>query len=140
MAGQTAKKLPEDEFFSALAIKRPELVLPGYWDTLGTNCDQWAAELTVSPFWRQATTELPRWRQEFRDKQAAELLSQSELPKFQGKSVVSIRSKLWRRGRTKSTFVDEAFSAAGAPIPALPDLVRTRIVCRYLDGVEFLAD
>lgn len=62
-----------------------------------------------------------------------------ELPNFCGKSADSIQSKLYRHRRNQENF-DAVFSKDGPPVPKLNDLVRTRISCKYIDGVEFLAN
>jgi hypothetical protein len=66
------------------------------------------------------------------------LLTAPGLPAFCGKTADSIKGKLFRRCRENADYLEKAVPVAGAPIPRMGDLVRTRIVCGYIDGVEFL--
>jgi hypothetical protein len=68
-------------------------------------------------------------------RQGGELLSSSKLPEFNAKGVPRIRQKLLNALSNKKL----VFPADGPPVPILNDLVRTRIPCLYVDGVEFLA-
>src|SRR5262249_36562129 len=69
----------------------------------------------------------------------SDLLIQSGLPNFTGKQADSIRRKLLRMCRSRRDYIERAFPAPGMPpVPRIGDLVRTRIVCRYIDGVEAL--
>lgn len=61
-----------------------------------------------------------------------------EVPSFVGKEPGSTRRKLLAKCRKEKGYVQKAFPKDGAPVPRIGDLVRTRIVCRYIDGVEFL--
>lgn len=138
MANKTPQISTKADPLSDLAKTRGELIAPGYWETLGGNCDQWASEFNVCPFWRAAGDHLTRWRQEYKDRFSAELLSSPNLPDFVAKSVGSIKDKIGRKLQSKTPHA-EIIPMGGAPIPILGDLVRTRVVCKYIDGVEFLA-
>ena len=127
----------EKDELSALYELRPELETPGYWQALSDNCDQWASEFTVCPLWRAASENLTRWRQEYRETFGAELLSVGRLPDFVAKSQSSIKNKLARKLRAEED-LEVILSKTGPPIPQVGDLVRTRVVCKYIDGVEYL--
>jgi hypothetical protein len=49
------------------------------------------------------------------------------------------RDKLFRHGNSALTTFRKP-PRDGPPIPRLGDLVRTHVACRYIDGVEFLAN
>lgn len=131
-------KLMEQEWLDQLCQSRPEVALPGYWQTVADNCTRWAEEVSVSPFWAEAKIQLDQWRSEYKQETGADLLSQVGLPSFCGKSAESIKRKLIRHCRSEADYVQKALPKGGPPIPRLGDLVRTRVVCRYIDGVEFL--
>lgn len=122
-----------------LGNTRPEVAIPGFWDTLGQNCAKWASEISAGPLWTEARTRLPRWRTEYRGHTQSALLASTELPDFVAKTAESTKRKLLGRCRANKDYLTKAFPKEGPPIPRLGDLVRTRIVCRYIDGVEFLA-
>lgn len=128
---------PESRWWRESCKKRSELKMPGYWSILEDNCIRWARELKVCSFWTEATQSLKRWRTEYRNKTGYALLSTAGLPGFQAKKAKRIRTKLDERASEDEGF--EAFPESGPPVPVLEDLVRTRISCAYLDGVEFLA-
>ncbi|MGH8104473.1 MAG: hypothetical protein ACREJQ_08135 [bacterium] len=139
MANPGGIEFTEQEWLRQLAELRPEVRLPGFWANLAENCTRWAAELSVGPFWAQAKDRLDRWRMEYRAASEADLLTQPGLPPFTSKPEQSIRDKLFRRCKENGDHIQKAIAPAGPPLPRLGDLVRTRIACRYIDGVEFLA-
>lgn len=116
----------------------PVTKIPGYWQNISASCDQWATEVTVGPFWKNATAKLDQWRTEYVATMEGDLLVAPGLPKFVGKSEVSIKDKVIRNCQKKGQFISEAIALGNAPVPQISDLVRTRIACRYIDGVEFL--
>lgn len=133
-------KLSEEECLRELANIRSEVLLPGFWKNLAENSEQWAEEVSVGPFWAEAEHRLDQWRTEYRSTNDGDLLSRPGLPKFESKSENSIRDKVFRRCREKADYIKTAIQREGPPIPRIGDLVRTRIACRYIDGVEFLAN
>lgn len=133
MAEATRKLDP----FEDAARERADLATPGYWENLAENAATWANEVTVGPFWKRLTKELDRWRSEYREQTGAALLDRPGLPDFTGKSVVGIKDKFARRWTSERR--EAMFRDGAPPIPQLGDLVRTRIICPYIDGVEYLA-
>ena len=130
--------LSQEEWKKRLAEKRAETAIPGYWETIASNCAQWAKDLSVGGFWAEATKSLDQWRTEYRQQNGTNLLISPGLPLFCGKEADRIKGKPFRRCRDRADYLDKAIPVAGAPIPRIGDLVRTRIVCGYIDGVEFL--
>lgn len=139
MVSPRTTELTDEEWLRRLAELRPEVRLPGFWTNVAENCARWAAEVSVGPFWAQAKVRLDRWRMEYRAASQADLLTQPDLPSFLPKPEKSIYDKLFRRCKDVRDYIDKAIPREGPPVPRLGDLVRTRIVCRYIDGVEFLA-
>src|SRR5208337_3903471 len=84
----------EQEWLTHLASVRPETTLPGYWDTLANNCDDWAREITVSSFWTEAKKILPSWANDYSSRFGDSLRSMQGLPHFEGKGARRIREKL----------------------------------------------
>jgi ppGpp synthetase/RelA/SpoT-type nucleotidyltranferase len=120
---------------------RSETALPGYWNVLEENCSQWAEEATISPFWKSVKKNLPTWSSDFQKKTGSALLATDQLPPFIGKKTSRIQAKLLQRSSKKTNFdLANTIPSNGAPVPILNDLVRTRIQCQFLDGVEFLVD
>lgn len=117
---------------------RPEVGVPGYWDTLQDNCNQWAKEITVRPFWEEAKKRLSLWRYKYRRKTGEALLSTRELPDFKAKDKVRTREKLYQQALRESSDPPFPKDPAKPAIPIMNDLVRTRITCNFMDGVEFL--
>lgn len=126
----------QQDWLEALHSHRKETGVPGYWDALEENCKQWADEVGVSPFWKAARDRSATWASEFRSGQGGDLLAEEGLPGFTGKTKERIHSKSYQ---ASCEDVSSVWPASGAPVPKLSDLVRTRIQCRFVDGVEFLA-
>src|SRR5712692_1694779 len=128
---------PPDDWLEKLAARHPDVRLPGYWTTIAENAQTWAKEVTAGPFWGEAKRRLDRWRHEYRSDADADLLVSPGLPDFTFKDESKIRDKVHRLlgHDPKSAVIAEK----GPPIPKINDLVRTRVACRYIDGVEFLA-
>jgi hypothetical protein len=135
----SAEQLHDEALLKMLASRRPEIGIPGYWETLASNCEQWALEIFAGPFWSESGKRLDQWRTEYKQRTTADLLAQAGLPSFVAKSAESTKSKVFRKCRADTKAPEELFSTTGAAVPVLGDLVRARIVCRYIDGVEFLA-
>ena len=133
-------KVTEEKWIKEIAERCPEVELPGYWTTLEENCKQWAIDITVSPFWRAANEHLRKWIAEYRIEFGGSLLTQEALPKFVGKGKTRIRSKLYEERKMDEEYVFKAFPENTQIIPNLNDLVRTRIDCQYMDGVEFIGN
>jgi hypothetical protein len=134
------EQITELEWSRELEGIRGELAVPGYWTNLEENCKQWAGEISVGPFWRRAKQELQSWKAEYRSQFGDALLIGPELPEFEGKGSKRICSKLYQKRLEKESFKEEVLPKEGPPIPKINDLVRTRIACRYVDGVEFLGN
>ncbi|MFH0980320.1 MAG: hypothetical protein V2A79_02120 [Planctomycetota bacterium] len=123
---------------------RSELGIPGYWRSLTENCAQWAEETSVCPFWKEFDKRRSAWSNEFYQRTRGPLLAGVELPKFCGKGHDRIRTKIEQFTSGEKTEgeraekVKEFWPADGPPVPRLNDLVRTRVECQFLDGVEFI--
>jgi ppGpp synthetase/RelA/SpoT-type nucleotidyltranferase len=128
-----------EELLRRLEELRPEVSLPGYWRMVAKNCGQWAHEISVGPYWTEAKTRLDQWRTEYRSDADADLLPAPGLPDFVSKAEKSIRDKVFRDCKDRPALLEEIFPVEGPAVPRLNDLVRTRVACRYIDGVEFLA-
>jgi hypothetical protein len=131
--------ISQDEWEQELIEICPEVGMPGYWDNLEVNCEQWAGEISVCPFWNEANQQFNQWRVDYQDETKVPLLTQPELPPFVGKGQARIMSKLYQRRFKDENYKSEVFPESRVPVPRLNDLVRTRIACQYIDGVEFLA-
>lgn len=115
--------------------------VPGYWESLASNSDDWAHEITAGPFWRAANAELEKWKKEYRRDKGV-LIREAAFPSFIGKSATRIREKVFSKIRKSSNATEEVarLFAQHAPVPELEDLVRVRIETKFLDGVPFLAN
>jgi len=138
MAAPANLELTDEECVARIAAARPEVLVPGFWATLASNCGDWAKEISASPYWQQARKRLEEWRAEYRTQTGDDLISQTFLEDFVPKSEGRIREKLIHRIKRGKEDPAAAIQANGPPIPRLNDLVRTRVACRYIDGVEFL--
>jgi hypothetical protein len=131
----------EEEWLRALIAARSEVGTPGYWDTVAANTEQWAQDVRTGRFWLALERKLPEWRQGFSAKGA--LLAQEGLPPFAGKGANRIKAKAFRDRAAKQK-AEEALLGVwrvdGPPVPYHNDLVRTRVICPFLDGVVFFAD
>jgi len=121
-----------------LGRRWPDIRVPGYWPTLGQNCEQWARDVSAGHFWAEVRNRLPEWVAEYRRTTDSNLLG-DRLPDFLAKGVHRIRGKVLSKCKRDDAFCQTALGTSGPPIPQLNDLVRTRIPCKFLDGVEFLA-
>lgn len=116
----------------------PDFAVPGYWDMLEQNCNQWAKDITAGYFWEEVKRNLPQWRIEYQSKTKSNLLANPNLPIFIAKPKNSIINKLFRHHK-KTKSLENIIPLHEKPIPIIGDIVRTRINCPYIDGVEFLA-
>ena len=130
---------PEIDWFAKLAEIRKEFSNPNFLGVLAKNGETWAQEISVGPFWTTANNSLTQWRTEYRSLVGSDLLLQPSLPDFRNKSESSIRDKILRLCKKNRDNLSNIITVDGPPIPNLNDIVRTRVACRYIDGVEFLA-
>jgi len=140
----TAERLPRDElndkaFWDKCTSFRKEIGVPGFWSNLEENCRQWADDISVSPFWKGVKDRQPSWSNDFQRLTDGSLLAQSEVPKFVGKGMKRVREKMCRQfADDENLAVQTLWPEKGPPVPALNDLVRSRIECQFLDGVEYI--
>lgn len=135
------KKITKDKFLDEIKDFNPGAKIPGYWNLLEDNCVQWAKDVSVGPFWDRAKQELGDWRVEYISKYGGALLTNAAgLADFQGKGKKRIISKLYNKRLEDESVLEKYFDKEGPPVPKLNDLVRTRVVCQYIDGVVFLGD
>lgn len=115
-----------------------EISVPGYWKTLEENCKNWSTEVAASPYWIEAKALLKHWNYDYRLEHKDDLLTKLRLPSFHPKGIERIREKIAikigeSKGEIRDLFSDEAV------VPVLNDLVRTRISCKYIDGVDYIS-
>ena len=130
----------ERRFWDVCTKMHPNLGVAGFWNTLQENCIQWADDLSVSPFWKTVKERQPAWSNDFQRKTSGSLLAEIGIPKFSPKNIQRVKEKLlhdWLRKGSPSD-VTCFGPVGGSPIPLIKDLVRTRVECQFLDGVEFL--
>ena len=139
MVSITTLTKPKVDWFAKLAEIRSEFAIPSFLGVLASNAETWAQEISVGPFWKTANKRLPQWRTEYRALVGSDLLPHLDLPEFVHKAESSIRDKLIRLCKLHESDLSKVIGAGGPPIPKLNDIVRTRVACRYIDGVEFLA-
>lgn len=130
----------DEEILSALKSQWPAIAVPGYWDTLINNCTQWAIDVGNNPFWNEINNSLLAWKFEHRTNTENPLLSREGLTNFNHKEKDRILSKIIYKAKNDERFKKNAFGTTDPPIPQLNDLVRTRLSCQYIDGVEFIAN
>ena len=139
MVFDTRPPEPEIDWIVKLADIRSEFSIPNYMSVLAANAKTWSQEISVGPFWTKAKTEMAKWRTEYRTLKGGDLLPRPVLPDFESKTEASIHDKLIRKCKRKSHDLSDVVGVEGPPIPKLNDFVRTRVACRYIDGVDFLA-
>lgn len=130
----------EDAWLSALGARFPDMSTPGYWTLVAKNAETWAGELSAGQFWTEAKKKLDQWRTEYRADTGSELFVGVALPQFVSKSEKSIKEKLFRRYLNNNSTFGKSITSVGPLLPAIGDLVRTRLICSYIDGVEFMAN
>lgn len=138
--GNTPEKCGH-QFWDICYKLHPELQIGGFWNALEENAIQWADDLSVSPFWKAVKEQQPKWSNEFQRNTSGSLLAGIGIPNFFPKKIVRVREKLlhdWER-RGSSPDVSAYFPLSGPPIPIVNDIVRTRVECQFLDGVEYFA-
>lgn len=131
--------LSDQRFWKAAKKLRPEIGLAGYWDALQKNCDQWATDLSVAPFWKAVKERQPSWANDFQRRTSGALLAGPLVPDFVAKNMARAKEKLvqdWIRAERPND-VAPFWPTDGPPVPFINDLVRTRVECQFLDGVEF---
>jgi ppGpp synthetase/RelA/SpoT-type nucleotidyltranferase len=139
-SSDTKAQLTIEQVETRLATLRPGQVNPGHWALVARNAETWAKEVSVGPFWSEAEKRLSHWRTEYRQVHGGDLLGHiGGLPPFQSKSESSIKDKVIRRCKGDVEKAAILFPESCPPVPQVSDLVRTRVQCRYIDGVEFLA-
>src|SRR6266850_4978770 len=132
-ADATNEGLTVADCFRQIGDAHPETNIHGYWKNLEDSCNQWARYVTAGTLWIEARKRLDQWRTEYHAATGAALLGGTNLPDFVGKSEKSIRDKLHRQCKLRPDLIPQAIGAS-PPIPVLNDLVRTRVVCTYIDG------
>lgn len=118
-----------------------ECSIPGYWETLAENTEDWAPAASVSPVWRAANAQIENWKKEYRRDFQGLLYKGSSLPKFVGKSAARIKEKTFEKLSKAADIKSEIKKIFYQPVavPLLEDLVRVRLETQFLDGVPFLA-
>ena len=139
MVSRPKSKDPEVDWLAKLGEIRQEFAIPHYPRILAENSETWAQEISVGPFWTLTKSRLAQWRTEYKSLTGADLLSRPDLPNFESKTEDGIRDKLVRVSKRNEDDLSNVVATDGPPIPKFNDLVRTRIACRYIDGVEYLA-
>src|SRR5689334_6306805 len=137
---RTAEDALEERFWDKCAAIQPALKLPGYWETLNINCLNWADEVTVSQFWRTAREREPDWSRQFKQANSGNLLARNTgIPGFSAKETPRIKEKIvsFCGGRKRGYDPHKVWDKERAPVPILNDLVRTRVECQFMDGVQF---
>jgi hypothetical protein len=134
----TPDELKEKSFWDKCTLFRKEIGVPGFWANLEKNCIQWADDISVSPFWKAVKDRRPSWSNDFQRLNRGSLLTRSDIPPFTGKDMKRIREKICRQFIEGGKSVQKVWPEKGPPVPALNDLVRTRIECQFLDGVEYM--
>lgn len=126
----------EPDWIAKLGEIHEEFTVPEFLHALARNAENWAQEISAGPYWSTVKDRLPQWRTEF----SSDLLPRRDLPNFESKPESSIRDKLIRKCRENQDNLSAVISEdAPPPIPRMNDLVRIRVSCSYIDGVEFLA-
>lgn len=130
-----------DAQYEVLQCLPPVCLIPGYWDTLAQNSENWAQEVSVSPFWRGVKEHLVNWRKDYRRTYSGELYTNLELPGYVGKSAERTKEKTLKKikengGDAKAGRL--VFDQRVA-VPRIEDLVRVRLNAQFLDGVPYLA-
>lgn len=140
MADSSKKKqLSIADVEQRLGVIQPGRFSSGQWAVVANNAETWAREISAGPFWSEAEKRLSQWRTEYRQVYGGDLMKGIGWPSFQSKTEASIKDKIIRRCKGDLDKVASIFPSSGPLVPCLSDLVRTRIECRYIDGVEFLA-
>jgi hypothetical protein len=140
MASPTEPKQQAELLWQKFGLIRPETDNPGFWTHLSNEAEEWARTASVGKFWESAKAKKESWRHEFKEAAGGTLYAdEREWESFKAKRERAIVDKVKREFCKSEADMRGAFAESGPPIPSLDDLVRTRIVCRYVDGVEFLA-
>jgi ppGpp synthetase/RelA/SpoT-type nucleotidyltranferase len=134
----------KEVWLEQLKRERPDVaILPNFWTLLEQNAARWCPKVAASDFWLDVAARLERWKNDYYNEKGDSLFpTENPLPGFVPKSAASIQSKAFR-SRELAEHVDcvlGVWPKGISPVPRLNDLVRTRIVCPYLDGTQFLTD
>ena len=129
-----------DGWLEIVSEQFPEVALSGYWENLEQNCERWAREVTVSDFWLAVSAQLPGWRTGFRAKYQGDLLSGVKLPDFVGKGAARMSEKVSMSCAKDAAKATKLFPEDCGAVPRLKDLVRTRVSCRFIEGVQYMAE
>ena len=96
-----------------------------------------------SAFWRSLVADLSAIDEEYRATKGYPLLHSLDAPRLLTKPYESLLDKLYRRNVLGSSWPDPPTGGWLTPensYDRINDIVRTKFVVRYLDGVEFLAE
>lgn len=118
-----------------------ECAIPGYWESVASNSNDWALQISVSPLWQSVKNNLHNWSKEYRRSCGESLMKEAALPSFVGKSAERTKEKILTRLAKSSDGAAEVAHIFDqvVPIPKIEDLVRVRLETKFLDGVPFLA-
>ena len=135
----------EINIYKHLYEKYPILKIPGYWNTLEENLSRWTQSIKCSSSWYDFSKRIQENSYFYSKDNGCSLfekgLNINDID-FYYKSIDSIKDKLKRKYLKDEYLTEDAFIAneTGFPIPNLGDLIRTRMVVSYLDGVKFISD
>ena len=104
------------------------------WDVLDDLLDKWTEQIKTSFLWQQFRKDQPKIERGYKELKERNLALNSI--SWQRKSIDSIKGKLYRDFKSGKKVKDLWNYHKG--IPKLNDLIRTRIVCRYMDGVPYI--
>lgn len=138
MAKSTDLDPEEVKWYQKLQSSWPHLKDAGYWPTLEENLTRWKSELAKNDFWQAVRQNWVVWRNEYYSDKASYLFHYPKLPKFRAKEASRIKDKLYRK-REEFDKANKEFLPGLLYLPNINDLVRTRVECNYLDGIEFLS-
>lgn len=111
----------------------------GYYQMCTTNLRE---TFINSPFWKAVQKELPNIDDRYRIEKGYKLLTTTEVPEIYIKSLDSLIIKAYRKNILNNTFFPErpkdGWISHHNWFTNINDILRTTIVVKYIDGVEFL--
>lgn len=114
-----------------------------YNNYYGLAVDKLERSLEDSPFWKDLTSFLPNVNTEYQERTGNQLLDILTPPTLNKKTLSSVIQKAYRKDVLQNSNFPEMPDNGTWILPenwftSLNDILRTTVIVRYLDGVEFL--
>lgn len=138
---QSPNNLEEYKQWFVRVLKYPGPGYVRYYDGITRNLQM---QFVDSPFWTKLQDELPNINDEYKRQKGNDLFAKLSLPEISIKPLDSLIDKTYRKNVLKNEKFPEQPSDGWIDhtnwLYRIKDVLRTTIIVRYFDGVQFIID